>query len=130
MKIFFIDGSIEPADSVSQERFNNVYLRIKEIVGNHEVDIEEVDAGDGVSSNIEKLEEMRKTDKNVVILTNSIFSFSTQYGWDFEENHVDVYLWKDNHFVRIDELTERELRFPHRLDKMYMAGEFGYGDEV
>ena len=130
MKIFFIDGNLEPADSVSYKRFTDVYFKIKEIVGNYEVDIEEVDAGDGVSSNIEKLEEIRKTNKNAVILTNSIFAFSTQYGWDFEENHVDVYLWKDNQFVRIDELTEKELRVAHRLDKMYVAGVFGYGDEV
>lgn len=127
MKIFFIDGSIEPADSVSQERFNNVYIKIKEIIGNYEIDIEKVDAGEGFSNSIYLLD---TTPSDTVVLTNQILALDHYYGWNKEENHTDIYLWKNNKFIRVDELTDRDIKYAHLIWKMYAAGEFGYGDEV
>ena len=85
-----------------------------------------VEAGRGVSQNIEVLDIFAETNPNAVIYTNSIFAFSNEYAWNESLKVPEVYIRAGVHmvFTRIDKLTTRELREGHNLAKMYIAGEF------
>ena len=60
------------------------------------------------------------------ILTNSLVALSHEYGWNEAEGHTDIYIWRFdlNKYVRIDELTDKDIRKAHNVEKMYRAGVF------
>ena len=121
MKVFFYDGNLD-----TQFVSENVLDEVQRISGK-EYSI--VNASEGPSANRKSIALM---DFDDTILTNSIMAFNHWCGWNSEEKHTDIYLWVDklNTFKRVDELTDKEIRYAHNVEKMYLAGVFGYGDEV
>ena len=107
MKIYFEDGEL-----VQSGYFAN-YNRI--------------DAKDGVSANMVRLDVLRQTEPDAIVYTNSIIAFSNEYAWNEKLKVPEIYIRAGEHmlFTRIDKLTERELRRAHNLAKMYVAGAFG-----
>ena len=76
MKIYFYDGRL--SDVIGIKIGDKPYLV--------------VDASSGPKSNIEYLENLRRQNRtDDIVLTNSIIALSTQYGWNFKENHIDIY---------------------------------------
>lgn len=85
-----------------------------------------VKAEEGVSANINNLDNIYHINPNCVIYTNSIFAFSNRYAWNEELKTSEIYIRAGEHmvFTRIDNLTGRELREGHNLAKLYVSGEF------
>lgn len=85
-----------------------------------------VDAKDGVSNNIERLETLLQNNRDLTIHTNSLLAFSNRYAWNKNLGVPEIYIrvGKTREFVRIDKLTNRQLKWGHNLAKMYLAGEF------
>ena len=85
-----------------------------------------IDATDGVSENINLLDNCYSQNRNCVVYTNSIFAFSNRYAWNAKLTTPEIYI-RDNEnglFTNITNLTNRELREGHKLAKMYLKGEF------
>ena len=109
MKIYFEDG----------ELVQSGYLPFTHYIVVH--------AASGVSSNIAVLDDIKETEPDATVYTNSIMAFSNEYAWNEELKVPEIYIRAGEHmiFTRIDKLTEKELRRAHNLAKMYVAGAFG-----
>lgn len=109
MKIYFEDG----------ELVTSGYLPIDYYIT--------VNAAQGVSRNMNMLDDIRECEPDATVYTNSILAFSNEYAWNEELKVPEIYIRAGEHmlFTRIDKLTERELRRAHNLAKMYVAGAFG-----
>ena len=85
-----------------------------------------VNAGVGISTNIDVLDDIKEHNPNAVVYTNSIFAFSNIYAWNEELTVPEIYIRAGEHraFTRIDNLTNRKLKQGHNLAKMYISGEF------
>ena len=89
-----------------------------------------VDASNGVTSNLkylDSIEEMsRLRKKDFILYTNSILALSNKYAWNEKTNSSEIYIrrWKDEDFININDLTDREIRYAHNIAKMYINGEF------
>ena len=122
MKILFYDGIL--TDFICKHR------DIKEL----EPPFTTLDAGDGPSMNMMLLDDIsdNPTDfvDKVVVFTNSLIALDHRYGWNHKENHTDIYIWVDEleEFKRIDSLTDKEIRYAHHIEKMYLAGVFEYSE--
>lgn len=86
----------------------------------------EVDAKNGISANINFLDELNQEKEDITIYTNSIFAFNNRYAWNENLKVPEIYIRAGEHmvFTRIDKLTNRELKESHNLAKMYIGGEF------
>ncbi len=110
MKIYFEDGKLE---DVKRLPVMPDYI---------------VDAANGVSENINLLDNLYLNNYNSIIYTNSIFAFNNRYAWNEDLQLPEIYIRDNKHglFTNITNFTERILREGHNLTKMYIAGEFEY----
>lgn len=106
MKIYFEDGELHRPNSID---FKYNYI---------------IDAGRGYSKNNSLLELIKLVDDNATVYTNSLIALNNKFAWNEELEVPEIYLIRDDKFVRIDELTERLLREGHNIMKMYISGEF------
>lgn len=108
MKIYFEDGQL----------VTSKYFPI--------TDYYKLDAADGPTHNRNMLDTIKECSPDRVIYTNSLIALSNEYAWNEELEVPEIYIRAGEHmnFHRIDELTERELRFAHNICKMYLAGSF------
>lgn len=108
MKIYFEDGLLVNLQDVPAD------LIIK------------IDATEGPRDNQYKLECAKEYHPDAVIYTNSLIALANEYAWNEELEVPEIYIRAGEYrwFHRIDELTERELRFAHNICKMYLAGSF------
>lgn len=108
MKIYFVDGDL---DIYWRNHFNGI-----------------VDAKYGLSYVKDSFDSYKDFGWNFIIYTNSILAFNNDYVWNEELQAPELYLniGKDNckEWVRIDKLTDKEIRREHNLMKMYLAGGF------
>jgi hypothetical protein len=108
MKIYFEDGQLLPKDMLPFKCAHTI------------------DAGEGYSYCDGALEWIRYNDPRSVVYTNTIIALHNIYAWNDDCGIFEVYMrcGKNRAFHRIDELTQRELRYAHNIMKMYMNGEF------
>jgi hypothetical protein len=108
MKIYFEDGEL-------------MHYSVLPIMPKYEVH-----ADKGVTDNIELLDLILEKDPDAVVYTNSIFAFNNMYAWNEELKAPEIFIraGESGQWVRIDKLTNRELRRAHNLANMYVAGEF------
>lgn len=108
MKIYFEDGQLLPQ-------------RILPFKYDHKID-----AAEGYSFCEDALEYLRINEPDSVVYTNTIAALCHTYAWNEDCGVFEIYMrcGEDKAFHRIDELTQRELREPHNIMKMYMANEF------
>lgn len=110
MKIYFEDGVLTATQSLQ--------LGCDHIIN----------ASTGYSNNERVLDRIMKEKPNASIYTNSVVPLidSAIYCWDDNAKVFELYIRdnKTNEFLRVDKLTNRELRFGHNLMKMYRSGEF------
>ena len=85
-----------------------------------------VDASKGVTANIEWLDLLMERHSGDTVYTNSIFAFHNMYAWNEKLKVPEIFIraGEEGKWVRIDKLTNRELKEGHNLAKMYIAGEF------
>lgn len=109
MKIYFEDGELSD-QTVVTDPYTGII----------------VDATRGVSANIMVLDACAKCRPNDIVYTNSIFALHNMYAWNEELKAPEIFIraGEEGKWVRIDKLTNRELREGHNLAKMYVAGEF------
>ena len=109
MIVFFEDGPIS---------HNSLSFGGKEAI--------KVDAGEGYSVCRKRLNEIKKNYPfNTYVYTNSLDAFSNFWCWDNEKKKPMIYIRDEKlNWTLIDELTDRELRIAHNLEKMYVNGIF------
>ena len=62
---------------------------------------------------------------NTKVYTNSLDAFSNFWCWDDEKKMPMIYIRnKNNKWKLIQEMTDKELRIAHNLEKMYVNGVF------
>lgn len=85
-----------------------------------------IDATEGPRANQYSLMCAKEYHPTAAIYTNSLIALANEYAWNEELKVPEIYLraGEHMHFHRIDELTERNLRFAHNICKMYLAGSF------
>ena len=60
-----------------------------------------------------------------VVYTNYLGAMDGTYSWDDKKGYHDLYLRdKDGKWRLIQTFTEKELRMPHKIPHMYIAGTF------
>lgn len=114
MKIYFVDGYINEdiKNMVDVECGKDNYITLCE--------------GQGYSSTENFINKIYYEWEVENLLTNCIIALSTNYCWNEELNIPEIYLWRHNikQFVRIDMLTEKELRRAHNIEKLYRTRVF------
>ena len=110
MKVYFEDGVLQSL----QLQENDVNWRIY--------------ADYGYSLCIKQLETLLKAVPDSIVYTNFLPALSGKYAWNEEKKMHEIYLRNaDGEFIRIQNLTTRELKDGHDIMKMYMNGEFNGG---
>ncbi len=89
-------------------------------------DLIKIDAGIGFSNCRRKLRHIKDNYSfNTKVYTNSLDAFSNFWCWDNEKKMPMIYIRdKDRKWKLIWEMTDRELRMAHNLEKMYVNGAF------
>lgn len=106
MKIYFEDGELNRSISLTFD-----YDRV-------------VDAKYGFTDNVRALNAIQFYDNESSVYTNSLVALDNRLAWNKELKVPEIYLFRDGKPVRVDELTNRELREGHNILKMYISGEF------
>lgn len=109
MKIYFEDGQLRRPDSLPF-KYDHA-----------------IDAGEGYSYGESALRWIRENNPESVVYTNLVTAISNFYAWNETLRAPEIYMRRGdtNEFVRIDALTDRELRAPHNLMHLYMSNAFG-----
>ena len=105
MKIYFEDGSLKQ----DKQSAGVDYLY-------------SIDAANGYKFCSSMLEYAKYCYPNCIIYTNSIIALNNKYCWNDIENVPELYLRdiKTKKFVRVDNLTDKEIRKAHNLMCMYI----------
>lgn len=82
-----------------------------------------IDARYGFTHN-DRLLQMALFSDREEVYTNSLISLDNVYAWNETLGVPEIYLRRNGDWVRIDKLTNRELRRDHNILKMYFSGEF------
>lgn len=112
MKIYFEDGQL------------NIFALELPNVAHY------IDASCGYSANQRLLDKFKKNEEmhntSISIYTNSLIALSNKYCWNSELKLPELYLreYKDGPFVRVTELTDKEIHQVHNLMQMYINGAF------
>lgn len=111
MKIYFEDGVLT---ATQQLKLGSDYF---------------INAANGYSANERALDRIKETVPDAIVYTNSLVPllYSDIYCWDNEAKIFELYIRQGDDFVRVDKLTNRELRFGHNLFRLWRAGEFDRG---
>lgn len=84
-----------------------------------------INAGVGYTMSEWTLEKIRKEEPEASVYTNSLIALDNRYCWNEELKVPELYLkTKTGDFVRVDELTDREIHRAHNLMAMYRNGAF------
>lgn len=106
MKIYFEDGALH--------RPNSKYLKYNYLI----------DARYGYTHNASLLGCIKDLDYEASVYTNSVIALDNKFAWNEALKVPEVYLVVEDEFVRIDSLTDRQLREGHDIMRLYIAGEF------
>jgi hypothetical protein len=106
MKIYFEDGELNKPNSID---FTYDY---------------KVDARYGHTKSTALLSCINCLDNDASVYTNAIIALDNKFAWNNKLKVPEIYLIKEDNFIRIDKLTDRELKEGHDIMKMYMNGEF------
>ena len=122
MRILFYDGDLQTHNPES-------YIFLTSIIGKQgdcKGKVYIIDAGLGPTRNRKDLDELLHRVPGATIITNSVVALNHYYGWEYKENHTNIFLWdeKESDFIRIDCLTDKDIREAHNIEKMYLAGAF------
>lgn len=85
-----------------------------------------INAATGYSDNEKVLDRIMREEPNVSVYTNSLVALKNLYCWNDELHIPELYLRssKTGEFVRVDTLTDKEIRKPHNLMSMWINGAF------
>ena len=114
--IYFVDGE-----------FSDVYwLTVLNLSKQDNIPFVTIDAKQGVTQNLTRIKEIQNYSFAERVVTNSILLLNNDYGWNDETSTCEVYIYDhySKEFVNVQNLTDKEIRKPHNLAKMYVAGSF------
>ena len=138
MKIFYcefletINNKVEwfKNTTIKQNKSNSTIFNFSKELMNDEFYITE--SKNGYKVNINIIEDLRIHYPNIIIVTNLPYLLSNEFAWNTKENKSEIYLWSviDNQegFRNISDLTTREIREGHNIEKMYRSGEFDHDE--
>ena len=106
MKIYFEDGELSLCKSVLNATF--------------------IDAGYGFYDNYRRLKLLNDSKgADAVVYTNSLVALSSDWCWNEKDHRPELYLRNiGGEWTICTELTDKEIRRAHNLEKMYVAGSF------
>ena len=130
MKILFYDGYMP-----GHNDYNNLNpdadkakaaFQIATNAGFFEKGYRYISAADGPSNVTKWIDNMYKRMPKCTLFTNSIIALSNTYAWNDITNSCDIWFWKPsmNMWVNIQDTTDKEIRKPHNIMKMYLSGAF------
>lgn len=110
MIVYFENGKLN---------YNRIFLETGE-------NIIKIDAGNGYNSCRRKLRYIQENFPfDTKVYTNSLDAFSNFWCWDDEKKMPIIYIRdKNERWKLICEMTDRELRVAHNLEKLYVNGAF------
>ena len=117
MRIYFEDDILLEEILIRDELYSDLVGRTLYIV----------DAGKGPARCVHLADVIKKHENDKAsVYTNSLELFSNIYAWNEQLKAPEIYVRhaQTYKFIRLDELTPRELRKCHNLRKLYIAGEF------
>ena len=127
--MFYVDGNIDGTwnEELYAIEAVNALKAIRDF--DEAIHIRFVSAVNGDSHAYALTEAYRKDNETNIVITNSslVFSFN-KFSWNPETNRYDLWFWKDDdnmevgEFVRIDALTQKDLRWAHNIWKMWRNG--------
>lgn len=124
MKIVLIDGTMK---NFLVEDSEVLKYNLKYKVGvSDTLNVVWIDAGMGHSCVVDKFNNLNK-DKVEAIVTNDIILWGNQdYSWNEELDCSDAYIYLQQYATieNVQNLTSKEIRKAHNLEKMYLAGLF------
>ena len=87
---------------------------------------------DGYKVNVSRIEEMVQKHPDMIVLTNLPYLLSHEYAWNEKEGKSEIYLWSDidyqDGFRSVHDLTNRDIRNAHNIEKKYRSGEFDHDE--
>ena len=73
----------------------------------------------------QELIDERELDMASIVYTNYLGAMDGTYSWDADKGYHDLYLRdQEGKWRLIQTFTEKELRMPHKISHMYIAGTF------
>lgn len=128
MKIYFYDGWLESKyHFFFEEPDSPTYQKsVVDDCDRRRSFVHYLDAGGGYRFASDFLHDLSVEEPDAVVFTNAITALDNDYAWNDEKNCSEIFLWRDKEqaFVPIQSLTDKEIRKPHNIMKMYMAGTF------
>lgn len=107
MKVYFVDGMVRQANVPKDE---NYYV---------------VDACQGYSQCVLSLEEIMQHRPDSAVLTNFVGATSPDVCFNKSTNKFDLFFeGNDGQWHNVHELTDKDIRYAHNIEKMYKAGSF------
>lgn len=106
--------------------FENGWLNHHRVLLETCEDLIEIDAGMGYNNCRRKLRYIKDNCPfDTAVYTNSLDAFSNFWCWDDKKKMPMIYIRdKNDRWKLICEMTDRELRMAHNLEKMYVNGAF------
>ena len=115
---------------MKQNEFDSTIFNFSKDFMNDEVYF--TNSKNGYKVNIDIIEDLRIHYPDINIVTNLPYLLSNEFAWNTKENKSEIYLWSviDNQegFRNISDLTTREIREGHNIEKMYRSGEFDHDE--
>ena len=114
MKIYFIDDAINDKD---MDNANHSGISFSAILRECA----------GYSDTMRALNELNThLDTDSKLLTNCIIALKNKYCWNEDLQVPELYIWQSDkkEFIRVDKLTDKQLRRAHDLEKLYRNGVF------
>lgn len=123
--LFFSQGNDVELELFAQN-YTNRYKDIYEKLGVENFSI--IKAGDGYLRNMEIRDEVFGNSP-VVVFSNSIYFLTNDFFWNEENDYPNIYLINPENprMIRnIQSMTEKEIRRPHNVARMFLAGAFSF----
>lgn len=83
-----------------------------------------ISAADGPTRVMDWIERYYAVKPNGAVITNSVIALNNTYAWNDKTNSCDIWFWKSsvNMWVNIQDTTEKDIRKPHNIMKIYLSG--------
>lgn len=116
--IFYIDGALPERLSLGSEI---ECVSIGKQYGLQDLTIVLIDAGEGYRNCIAKFNLMKALKQNFLIVTNAPYLLDNSVVWNKQHGPL-VWFQKDGSWIIMQDLTDKELRSGHNIEKIYRNG--------
>ena len=122
--VFYVEGKLPERWSITTAR------EIKEILGEEWDDamMHFLNGAEGYKYNHEIADKAMKIFEYNIFITNMVSFLDNAIAWNKAEKRSLIWIYENGGWVNIHELTNKELRQGHNIEKIYRNGGLGYGE--